>query len=258
MDEDTKPLERFSVHVATPAYDGKVDEGYASSMLMAGQIATTNFVEVSAAIMGNGAFIELARNILVKKFLEDESMDHFTHFMFIDADIKFEPRALAGLVRANWPVSAGAYRRRQEPEDYPIRWIPQPGSTDKLWMTDNEWLHCDRVATGFLCIRRDVLETMTQNCIDRGDVVKIHEQGDVPWLFYTKIDEEQRFEGEDFCWCDEYMKLVDEGVFDTPIMVWPDFDFNHGGYECNYYKYLEQKVGERKKTRKKGQRNGKK
>jgi len=258
MAEDTKPLERFSVHVATPAYDGKVDEGFASSMLMAGQIATTNFVEVSCSIMGNGAFIELARNVLVHRFLEMEDHKHFTHFMFIDADLKFEPRSLAGLVRANWPVCCGVYRKRQEKEEYPVRWIPEPGSEDRLWMTD-EWLHCDRVATGFLCIRRDVLEEMTRRAIagefpydKRPGVVHLHSEGDIPWLFHTKIDDEGRFEGEDFCWCDDYMALHEAGVWDTPIMAWPDFDFTHGGYECNYYKYLEKKVAEGKAVKKLG------
>lgn len=245
--------QKRAVHVATPAYDGKVDQEFASSMLMAGQLATTNYIEVSCSIMGNGAFIELARNVLVKKFLEDEELSHFTHFMFIDADVSFEPRALAGLVRADWPVSAGAYRRRQEPEDYPLRWIPKPGTSDRLWM-EGDWLKCDRVATGFLCIRRDVLEIMTQRCKDEGRMVRIQEHGEVPWLFYTKIDEERRFEGEDFCWCDDYMKLVDEGVFDHPIMVWPDFDFVHGGYPCNFFKWLEKNITERKDKRRKGKR----
>lgn len=239
------------VHVATPAYDGKVDQEYASSMLMAGQVCTTNMVEVSQAIMGNGAFIDLARCVLVKRFLEDEKLKNFTHFMFIDADLQFEPRAIAGLVRSGLPVCAGAYRRRQEPEDYPVKWTPMEGSENKLDMNGG-WLKCERVPTGFLCIQRHVLEKMTELAFERGDYMKIQEEGDVARLFYTKVDEEKRFEGEDFCWCDDYMKLYHEGVFDEPIWVWCDFDFTHGGYKCNYQHYLVDKVDKQSNKRRLG------
>lgn len=236
------------VHVATPAYDGKVDCDYAQSLFMAAQICTLHFIECSASVMGNGAFIEMARNIFVKRFLEDEDLQKFTHLLFIDADLKFESRAITGLVRSGLPVCAGAYRRRQEPEDFPVKWTPLPGSTDRLWMNGG-WLRCERVPTGFLCIERKVLEVMAE----RARKVKIVGQdGPVPWMFYTKFDDDGRFVGEDFSWCDDYMALVEEGVFDEPIWVWPDFDFTHGGYECNYLEYLDRKAKEAGQQRRKG------
>lgn len=241
------------VHVATPAYDGKVDADFASSLLMAGQLATTNMIEVSSAILGNGAFIEIARNVLVKAFLESERLKDFTHFMFIDADLQFEPRAMAGLVRSGLPVTCGAYRRRQEPESFPIKWTPMEGSEDRLWMNGG-WLRCERVPTGFLCIERHVLEKMTERAIEEGRVVDLPEEGKVPWLFYTKIDDEGRFTGEDYCWSDDYMKMFEEGVFDEPIWCWPDFDFTHGGYECNYQHFLAEQVEKSGGKRKIGKR----
>ena len=48
------------------------------------------------------------------------------------------------------------------------------------------------------------------------------------------------------------MALYREGVFDEPIWAWPDFDFMHGGYECNYQQWLAKSV----KT--KGRKLGKK
>ena len=245
--------EVLRVHVATPAYDGKVDADFSSSMLMAGQLCTLNGVEVSTAILGNGAFIEIARNVLVKEFLEAEELKNFTHFMFVDADLGFEPRAITGLVRSGLPVTCGMYQRRQETVSYPIRWTPMPKTSnkqpDRLWMRD-KWLRADRVPTGFLCIAREVLEVMTE----RAPIVNLPDKGPTPWLFYTKIDEDNRFVGEDFCWCDDYMKLYEEGIFDEPIWVWPDFDFTHGGYECNYQHYLKEQVDAYKPKRKLGRK----
>ena len=231
---------RLAVHVATPAYDGKVDADFASSMLMAGQLCTTQLIECSSAVIGNGAFIEIARNVLVKQFLQSEETKHFTHFMFVDSDLWFEPRGIPGLVRSGLPVTSGAYRRRQDEESYPIRWTPLPKEDerepDRLWMNGG-WVRCDRVATGFLCIEREVLEKMTELAIEEGRVWDLPDQGPTPALFYTKI-EDGKFVGEDICWCDDYMRYFEQGIFDEPIWVWPDFDFIHGGYKCNWQHWL--------------------
>ena len=229
------------VHVATPAYDGKVDCDFATSMLMAGQICSLQLIEVSAAALGNGAFIEIARNVLVKNFLEAEQMKDFTHFMFIDADLQFESRGIAGLVRSGLPVTAGAYRRRQDEESYPVRWTPLPKDDerepDRLWMNGG-WVRCDRVPTGFLCIERGVLEKMTELAIAEGRVWDLPDQGPTPALFYTKI-EDGKFVGEDICWCDDYIRYFNEGIFDEPIWTWADFDFKHGPYHCNWLEFLD-------------------
>lgn len=253
FEDQVNQLDVLRVHVATPAYDGNVQSDFASSLLMAGQLATLNAIEVSAAIMGNGAFIDLARCVMVKRFLEDEKLKHFTHFMFIDADLQFDPKVFVGLVRSGLPVVAGAYRRRQEPEDYPVRWVPMEGTSDKLNMNGG-WLKCDRVPTGFLCIERDVLQTMTDIAFENDNYMMLQEEGKVARLFYTKIDEEMRFEGEDFCWCDDYMALYEGGVFDHPIWTWVDADFTHGGYECNYMHWLDKEIkkGKKENKRRKG------
>ena len=257
-EDKVNKTEVLRVHVATPAYDGKVDSEFASSMLMAGQLCSLNMIEVSTAIIGNGAFIEIARNVLVKEFLESETLKNFTHFLFVDSDLQFEPRAIAGLVRSGLPVSCGAYRRRQEPVSYPIRWTPMPKKKekepDRLWMNGG-WLRCDRVPTGFLCIERGVLEKMTERAIERGNVILLPDKGPTPWLFYTKIDDQKRFVGEDFAWCDDYMEMYEEGVFDEPIWCWPDFDFVHGGFECNYQHYLAEEVQKQGGKRRLGQRS---
>lgn len=233
------------VHVATPAYDGKVDCDFASSMLMAGQICSLQLIETSSAVLGNGAFIEIARNVLVMEFLKAERLKGFTHFMFVDSDLQFESRAIAGLVRSGLPVTCGAYRRRQDDISYPVRWTPLPKDDerepDRLWMNGG-WVRCDRVPTGFLCIERQVLEVMTERAIAEGRIVDLPDKGPTPWLFYTKIDEHKRFVGEDFCWCDDYMKLYEEGVFSEPIWCWADFDFVHGGYPCNWLQHLDSTV----------------
>jgi len=218
--------------IATPAYDGKVDVDFASSMLSTGFLAAVNRVVVSASMMGNGAFIDLARNIFVKQFLEEET--DATHLMFVDSDLGFDPKDLVGLVRSDKPICAGVYPRRGSPIDFPVLW--STSDDGGIIVEDEDWLMCDRVPTGFLCIRRDVLTEMAADAVQ----LHLHDQdGPVPQLFYTKIDEEGRFIGEDYCFCDDYTKR-----YGKKIPVWMNMDFNHGGHKGNLMKWLEEKIEE--------------
>jgi hypothetical protein len=140
-------------------------------------------------------------------------------------------------MKANLPVCAGVYRRRQEPEDYPFRAVDNPDGGG-LWFVD-DWLQCNRVPTGFLCIRRDVLEEMAKDA----PKVYVHGQnGLVPWVFHTSFDGEwvpkdgAKLIGEDYGFCDDYVKKH------GPIPVWTNFDFVHQGFKGNFFNWLtEQK-----------------
>ena len=240
--------ELLHAFVATPAYDGKVDCDYSQSLAEACQAATVFGIRVTACVMGNGAFIDLARNIFVKMFLDhnkEHPDDKYTHLFFIDSDLKFSSSGFVNLISAKRPVVAGAYRRRQEPEDYPVKWTPHAESTEKngadsLWVEDDHWVQCSRVPTGFLCIERSVVEEMAAKAVQ---MEIFGQKGAVPQLFYTKLTDENRFQGEDFCWCDDYVEQ-----YGKQIEVLADLDFVHSGYKCNWYKYLSKSIEDYKQN----------
>lgn len=218
--------EQLHAYVCTPAYDGKVECNFSQSLAEAAYCCPLYGVQLTAGVMGNGAFIELARNIYVKRFLED--FKEATHLFFIDADLKFEARAFIGLLKSGLPICAGVYRRRQEPEEYPFKGTENPNGGG-LWFVD-DWLQCDRVPTGFLCISRKVLEEMAEDA----PKINIHGQnGPVPWVFHTKFDEQNRFVGEDYAFCDDYI-----AKYGKPIPVWTNFSFTHGGHVGNMFDWL--------------------
>ena len=229
--EENKSEEKqfpIRVYVATPAYDGKVHTDYAVSLAESSMYAVNSGIHVTAAVMGNGAFIDLARCNFAHMFLKTDC----THLMFIDADLKWESRAFIGLLKSGRPITAGVYRRRQEPESYPVRYVEEKNGGLKV--SEGGWIACDRVPTGFLCIERKVIEEMA------ADAIKINQpesDSAIPRLFYTKITETNHFMGEDFCFCDDYTARYKE-----PIYVWPDFDFVHDGYPCNWHTYINKQV----------------
>lgn len=220
-----KPQE-LHAYVCTPAYDGKVECNFSQSLAEAAYCCPLYGIQLTAGVMGNGAFIELARNIYVKRFLED--FKECTHLFFIDSDLKFEARAFIGLMKAGLPICAGIYRRRQEPEEYPFKGTENPNGGG-LWFVD-DWLQCDRVPTGFLCISRQVLEEMAADA----PKINIHGQnGPVPWVFGTKFDDENRFVGEDYTFCDNY-----RAKYGKSVPVWTNFNFVHGGFAGNMFDWL--------------------
>ncbi len=219
--------------VATPAYDGRVETGYSQSLAEAAFCSPLYAVKLTASVMGNGAFIDLARNLFVKMFLEEHT--DCTHLFFIDADLKFPANAFIGLARSGLDICAGVYPRRQSPPDYPIKYAEHP-DLGGLWVDKDGWIMAERVPTGFLCISRKVIEEMAADA----PKLKIHgHEGEVPRLFYTKVDDEGRFIGEDYCFCDDYRKK-----YGKPIPVWSNIDFVHGGYKGNLEDFLAEKLKE--------------
>jgi hypothetical protein len=231
---DPKELDVPRPYVATPAYNGMVNGEYAQSMLETGFHCSLAGIWPSGTTMGNNAFIDLSRNMFVKMFLDEENED-CTHLFFIDSDLKWEPRAFVGLVAActeDRPVVAGVYPKRQDKEEYPCRWIPNPNCGDdvqRLWYDEDGWLMCDRVPTGFLCIRRNIVEEMAEEA----EKYVVKEKGEIPRLFYTYVNDKRQFIGEDFAWCDDYMRK-----YEKPISVWTAFDFEHDGRKGNYQDWI--------------------
>jgi hypothetical protein len=222
--------------VATPAYDGRVECNYSQSLAEAAYCSPLYGIRLTASVMGNGAFIDLARNVFAKKFLEE--FTDCTHLFFLDADLRFQPNAFIGLLQSGHPICAGIYRRRQEPEEYPFKHAENPNGGG-LWFVD-DWLQCERVPTGFLCIRRDVIERMAE----AAPKIKVHgHPWLIPWLFHTSFDgawepkDGASFIGEDYGFCDDYRRIYGQN-----IPAWTNFDFIHGGYHGNLFKWLtEQK-----------------
>lgn len=235
-----KSKTEIRVFVATPAYDGKVHTDYAVSLADSCMHANKVGIDVTASVMGNGAFIEMARNVFAAEFLRTDC----THLFYIDADLKWESRAFVGLAMAGRPVCAGVYRKRQEPEEYPVHYIEDPESPG-ISVFEGGWVGCDRVPTGFLCIERSVVEEMVKHV----EHLTIRDKPyPVPWLFSTRIIADSRgnktFMGEDFAWSDDYKEVFNA----EPIYVWPDFNFIHDGFKGNWHEFMLKQIAKAEET----------
>lgn len=194
---------------------------YAQSLFYAGMDCKERGIEFIPRIARHSCFIDIARSTLAMEFLKTDC----THLFFIDADVGFESHAIAGLVEAGVPLCAGVYRKR-EPD---IRFT---ATAYEPYEFRGPWMRVKRVATGFMCIERQVIEKMSAVV----PTCKVGQLGDIPMLF--RINTHGKFIGEDYCFCDDYTQLYEQGVFLQPIWVYPDITFNHGGFVGNLHESL--------------------
>jgi hypothetical protein len=223
----------FHPYICTPAYNGQVDSDFAQSLANLSHACGNAGIPITAGVVGNVGFIELMRNMYCKKFLSEPELQDCTHLFFLDSDLGFAWQSFLGLLTSGMPICAGIYRRRQEPEDYPFKPAENPDGGG-LWFVD-DWLQCERVPTGFLCISRKVLEEMAK---DARLVYTPDFPDGIPWMFELKYepiegDNKTRLIGEDYTFCDKYV-----AKYNQYIPAWCNFDFIHHGFKGNLYRWL--------------------
>ena len=105
-------LRKKKIFVATPMYGGQCHGMYAKSAIDLATLCANYGVECRFFYIFNESLITRARNYLVDEFLRTED---FTHLMFIDSDIHFDPRdvlSLAVLCDDDKPIIGGPYGKK--------------------------------------------------------------------------------------------------------------------------------------------------
>ena len=99
-------LKKIHLAIATPCYGGQVFQNYFMSILKFVFFANQNGIKVSFIVRGGDSLITRMRNSIVAEVLTDET---YTHLLWIDADIGFEPEAIVRLLLADRDVACGLY-----------------------------------------------------------------------------------------------------------------------------------------------------
>ena len=105
-------LRKKKLFIATPMYGGMCHGMYAKSCIDLATLCANYGVECRFFYIFNESLITRARNYLVDEFLRTEG---FTHLMFIDSDIHFDPRdvlSLAALCDDDKPIIGGPYGKK--------------------------------------------------------------------------------------------------------------------------------------------------
>jgi hypothetical protein len=149
--QDVEKLRTFRLHFCVPCYGGQITESFFISMLKFMNVANQVGMSYTVDTMVNESLITRGRNSLVAKFLCFEPRS--THLMFIDADIGFEPQEIIKLALSNQDVVGGLYPKKALPIQYVVNKVPNGEKNGNVVEVAN-------LGTGFLMIRREVIETM--------------------------------------------------------------------------------------------------
>lgn len=206
------------VHFAIPCYGGMVSEPTMTSFIRFALIAAKVGLNWSLDTMVNESLVTRARNNLCAKMMTNQAA---THFMFIDADIRFEPEAIFGMIAAEKDVIGGLYPKKSLPIDYVIN-LKNGGRIE------GPCFQVDTQGTGFLLFRKHVY----QKLIDAHpeckyvDDIGLGKQFE-PYMysiFDTVIDERGHYLSEDWTFCRRWQALGGEIWADSRVLL------NHIGH----------------------------
>jgi len=221
-------LRKRKILVATPMYGGQCAGIYTKSVSDLAALAKTHGVQVGFYYLFNESLITRARNYLVDEFMRSD----YTHLMFIDSDIGFDPTDVLALAAIAEPgtdkdIVCGPYPKKA------IAWEKIKRAVDKGFADENPQqleryvgdyvfnpvnggndIRIDKPAevleggTGFMMIQRNTLEKYAEaypEFMYRPDHIRTeHFDGsrEIMAYFDCVIDPEtKRYLSEDYMFC---------------------------------------------------------
>ena len=235
-------LRKKKIFVATPMYGGQCSGMYTKACCDLATTATKYQIDLKYFYLFNESLITRARNYCVDEFLRSG----YTHLMFIDSDICFDPNyvlTLAALCDETKPIVGGIYPKKC------IAWEKVRNAVDKGLADENPMLlekftgdfvfnptggtqtislsepvEALEIGTGFMMIRREALEEFAKaypkfrykpdhNRSDHFDGSRyIHAFFDTiidndQWMGEGKSEGSDRYLSEDYMFCQLCQKI---------------------------------------------------
>lgn len=226
-------LKKRKLFIATPMYGGQCHGMYTKSSVDLAKLCAHYGIEVKFFYLFNESLITRARNYCVDEFLRSD----YTHLMFIDSDIGFDPNDVLSLLALSDPDEEDVEKRKDIIcGPYPkktIAWEKIKQAVDKGYADENpnnlekyvgdyvfnpssgqSQIRIDEPAkvleggTGFMMITRNAFEVFAKEYPDysyRPDHIRTkHFDGtrEIHMFFQALIDEKsKRYLSEDYMFC---------------------------------------------------------
>ena len=212
---------KLHLHIGIPCYGGMMSEPTVTSLLKFILMANRVGLNWSLDTMVNESLITRGRNNLMAKMMSNTNA---THFMFIDADIRFEPDSIFQMLVYEKEVIGGLYPKKSIPTNYVINLLPQTQIQGDIFTVDT-------MGTGFLLFQRNVYEQLCEahpetKYVDDVGLGKQYE----PFMyaiFDVGIDHKGHYLSEDWMFCRRWQKLGGQIWAHSKVLL------NH----CGHYEY---------------------
>lgn len=149
------PATGQKVMLATTSYDSP-DASYTHSIACSRTALHEAGIGTAYLLLQGNCHVDDARNTVVREFLDSDCTD----LVFLDADVSWQPEHLVKLCQYDVPMVGGVYPYRREAgyEQMPVRMLEGITEADETGLMEVSGL-----PTGFLRMRREVLETLAAN-----------------------------------------------------------------------------------------------
>lgn len=204
---------------AVPSVSHSVTVEFFHSYLASSQILMKAGITHELINVNGDCYLASARNRLVHKFLTE--FPDATDLFFLDDDIGWtDPEAIGRLLLDEVDVVAGVYPKKQEKLEFPV---VMDESAGHLVQTPSGLFKALRVPTGFLRIKRHVIERMTTECPTYTQAMPDGSSATISEIFRMGAYGTDFWWGEDFDWCNRWRAMGGE------IWVDPTIEFTHSG-----------------------------
>lgn len=222
------PNAKKSLFLGLPCYSCLLNNTFMASIVALQALCAQSGIQIYMDFVGNESLIPRARNILVQRFLQTEG---FTHFMFIDSDIGFNPESVLRLLKFDKHITSAVYAKKSidwnlvkrkvaegNPEDVRQMGIDFNLNVSSAQMPVEGFIKVLDVATGFLLMSREVLQKMKwyyspggpgQNLMCKNDI-----QGQNVDMYCALFDclidptPPHRYLSEDYAFCRRYQQMI--------------------------------------------------
>lgn len=201
-------------------------------------------VPMEKSLLMGCAYLQVARNELVKAFMETDA----DIFFFVDDDVSWSPEDALRMIEMEDEFVAGIYPYKTEREDYPVVIFVEEDGRPRV--REDGCIYGCQVPTGFMRLKRSVLESMCKGYKERSyfkncDGSRLDGFID---LFPQGLEAGQWI-GEDYAFCRLWLRAGLHRKEDkkNEIIVVPDVNLSHWSgekeFKGNYHRFLMRQPG---------------
>jgi hypothetical protein len=244
--KNTKP----KLIILTPCYGGVCQVNYTCCLINTLNVFNELGIRIKVEFCKNDSLVSRARNNLIARGMSDTEA---THFMFIDNDITWNPVDVLKCMISDKPLMGGMYPVKMFHWDRLIgkygenvvqKWLDHKNATVLKNVDDEEYIQqrllryninfnsptveidknimeVKHLATGFMMIRREVIESMMKafpstKYVDDVNFLQEHENEYAYALFDCGVEDGHYF-SEDWLFCSRWSKLGGKVYVDVTI-----------------------------------------
>jgi hypothetical protein len=209
-----------SILVLTPAYGGQIYVGYLSSLLRLERLCMEKNIKIDYEFCYNESLIPRARNTLAHTFINAKD---YTHLLYLDADIQFEPEDILKLLEYDKPIVGGIYPKKSINWEKITKLVNQNNEKeltsediqtnvkdavvilldDPTINVEDDFIETRYTGTGILLIQRIVLEKMQEKFPD--DVYALNDTKH--FRFFDTELKDGIYLSEDYWFCERWRQL---------------------------------------------------